>query len=82
MVSDTVTTLHSQVAQRFFNSHAIANGAVSFRRAGDGKLADVRVVIGHFDTPEVGAETLAFFQLPCCCVLTSVAVQMHKDLGL
>ncbi len=45
-----------QVAQRFTNSHAIVNAASSFRRRGaDGALSYVRMVVGRFDTPEVGA---------------------------
>lgn len=45
----------AQVAQRFYNSHAVANAALSFRRsAPDGALSDVRVALGRFDTPDTG----------------------------
>ena len=45
-----------QVSQRFLNSHSILNAALSFQRlAPDGALSKVRVVVGCFDTPDVGA---------------------------
>lgn len=47
-----------QVSQRFFNSHAIANMALSYRVASDGQLSDVRFAVGTFDKPALGAFVL------------------------
>ena len=45
----------SQVAHRFYNSHALANLAVSFRReAAGGDLSRVRVALGRYDTLDIG----------------------------
>ena len=45
----------SQVAHRFYNSHALANLAVSFRREAAGSdLSRVRVALGRYDTLDIG----------------------------
>ena len=44
-----------QVAHRFYNSHALANLAVSFRReAAGGDLSNIRVALGRYDTLDKG----------------------------